>query len=187
LKSKLLVHLKNGEQISIKHISPHHATVRHRFWIELSLAQRGIINTTGEIDYHVDETEAKIADFLHYQRGIWLLAFNQHEEVIGEVDIIIRPLERIKHIGQLSIGTLPAYQRQGMATLLLELAIVCAHKKGLRRLELSVFANNHPARALYKKFGFSEEGVRKNYLLHQNDCFEDDILMALLLPRSPNY
>ena len=54
-----------------------------------------------------------------------------------------------------------------------------AFRKGLTRIELEVFAANTRAIALYRKFGFVEEG-RKRQARYLDGAYEDAILMALL-------
>jgi putative acetyltransferase len=49
------------------------------------------------------------------------------------------------------------------------------------RIELTVYADNAKAIALYKKFGFEQEGVLRNYSL-RNGRFEDVLTMARFNP-----
>ena len=55
-----------------------------------------------------------------------------------------------------------------------------AEKHGIEKIELQVFASNRPARALYRKFGFRQEGrrVRGRKL---DGKYDDVILMGKLL------
>lgn len=173
--------LKNAQTITIRPIRREDAPKRHEFFVELSLAQQGIVHTLEEIDYHVAESEAHIDYFLKYMRGLWLLAFDAHGTVIGEIDLLIKDLSRVRHGAKLTMGILPTFQRQGLGGALLEYAIEWAKKHKLLRLELTVFAHNKAAIALYTKYGFVIEGVRKNFLRLDDGSFEDDLLMALLL------
>jgi putative acetyltransferase len=47
----------------------------------------------------------------------------------------------------------------------------------IHHIELTVYADNASAIALYKKFGFENEGLLRNYSL-RNGRFEDVITMA---------
>jgi ribosomal protein S18 acetylase RimI-like enzyme len=170
--------LKNGQTVSIRPIKRQDAIERHAFFVALSLAQNGMVHTVDEIDYHVAESEEQINDFIKNQRGLWLIALNHKGEVVGEVDVLINPLKRVCHVGKLTIGILPSHQRLGLGSFLLTHAILWAKKHGLLRLELTVFAHNKAALELYKKHGFVQEGVKKNFLRHDNGSFEDDLLMA---------
>jgi RimJ/RimL family protein N-acetyltransferase len=52
-----------------------------------------------------------------------------------------------------------------------------ADEQGIRRIEVGVEASNDRAIALYKRFGFEQEGIRQGALL-VNNIFLDEILMA---------
>ena len=55
---------------------------------------------------------------------------------------------------------------------------------GLLRMELTVFADNEPAIALYKKFGFELEGTHRAFALRRGE-FADVHFMARLHPNQP--
>jgi RimJ/RimL family protein N-acetyltransferase len=172
--------LKNGEQIHIRSIALSDASLRHKFFYELTLAQVGMVHTVDEIDIHADESYEHISDFLRNKKGLWLIAINQNGDIIGEVDITIKNLIRVRHNGNLTIGVLPQYQNLGLGTALIRLALKWAKAVGLFRVELSVFQSNTAAIRLYEKNGFLVEGVRKKFLrtLGPTEAFIDDILMA---------
>lgn len=63
------------------------------------------------------------------------------------------------HAGEIGMGVDDAHRGQGIGTQLLAALIDMADNwLNLRRLELTVFADNQAALALYRKFGFEEEG-----------------------------
>ena len=62
-----------------------------------------------------------------------------------------------------TIATSPSYQRSGVATTMIVDSIRTLRAGGITRLSLEVAANNEPAQALYRRFGFAPVGVRKNY------------------------
>lgn len=173
--------LKNNIPVTIRPIKRSDASFRHAFFVELSLWQTGMVHTADEIDYHVVESQEKIDDFLKNQRGLWLIALDDNARFIGEVDILVKKLKRVQHVGQLSIGVLKNFNNLGLGSFLMEEAIGWAKREGLLRLELTVFKSNINAQNLYKKYGFNIEGTRQKYLRHKDGRFEDDLLMALLL------
>jgi len=67
--------------------------------------------------------------------------------------------EGFSHVGRLSMGVAKPYRRQGIGRKLLE-AVLAATK--FERVELEVFEHNEAAIALYRKFGFETEGVKRN-------------------------
>jgi ribosomal-protein-alanine N-acetyltransferase len=69
-------------------------------------------------------------------------------------------------------------RRQGLGSKLLDYTCKCCVEKQLERLLLDVRESNESARAFYKKYGFVEDGVRKNFY----DCpKEHAILMSKAL------
>ena len=62
------------------------------------------------------------------------------------------------------------YQSQGYCTQLFEDLIERAHKFEVNALTLEVEVKNEKAIGLYKKFGFKEEGIRKDFYLNSFDA-----------------
>lgn len=69
----------------------------------------------------------------------------------------------------------PAFQRQGLGTLLLSRTLEEMRKRDIRRLFLEVRASNLAAQELYKRFGFVKLGSRKDYY---SKPVEDAIIMG---------
>jgi L-phenylalanine/L-methionine N-acetyltransferase len=55
---------------------------------------------------------------------------------------------------------------------------------GILRIELQVFADNHRAIALYRKFGFEIEGTHRAHAL-RDGVYVDTLTMARLHPDPP--
>ena len=62
-----------------------------------------------------------------------------------------------------TIATNPGFQRSGVATTMIVETIRALRAQGVTRVSLEVAANNEPAQALYRRFGFVPVGVRRNY------------------------
>lgn len=69
----------------------------------------------------------------------------------------------------------PAYRRKGAAARLLLAVEDFSEEKGIGRLMLEVRKSNVAAISLYREYGFSEDGIRKNY--YKNPV-EDAVLMS---------
>uniref|UniRef100_UPI00359F6AE1 GNAT family N-acetyltransferase n=1 Tax=Jeotgalibaca porci TaxID=1868793 RepID=UPI00359F6AE1 len=58
---------------------------------------------------------------------------------------------------------LSSYKRQGIGEKLLQSLVAHGKEKGVENFILEVRISNEPAIALYKKYGFVEIDIRKNY------------------------
>lgn len=76
------------------------------------------------------------------------------------------------HITNMAVH--PEFREKGVGSILLASLIERSKDWGCPSLTLEVRSSNNAAKALYKKFGFLEEGVRKNYY-RDND--EDALIM----------
>jgi len=73
-----------------------------------------------------------------------------------------------------TIGVDPAYRGQSLGELLLLSMFDAAMARGANWLALEVRVSNEPAKALYRKYGFTVHGVRKRYYSDNN---EDALIM----------
>jgi putative acetyltransferase len=89
---------------------------------------------------------------------------------------------RRRHAMSLGLQVRPAWQGRGVGTLLLQSLCDYADKwLGLLRLELEVYTDNHRAQALYRRFGFVDEGVRRCFALRDGE-YVDTLAMGRLNP-----
>jgi len=103
----------------------------------------------------------------------------EQTDVVGWCDIQHVFGHARKHVGVLGIGLLPAFRHRGIGAQLLSAAISTAWSRGLQRIELTVREDNINAKALYERFGFHHEGIKKQSMLVAGrfyDCYS----MALL-------
>ena len=83
-----------------------------------------------------------------------------------------------------SIGVRTEYRGLGLGELLLLAAIEQAIDHELRHVTLEVRVSNHVAQNLYKKYGFTERGLRKGYY---TDNREDALIMTTPLILTETY
>jgi ribosomal protein S18 acetylase RimI-like enzyme len=98
-------------------------------------------------------------------------------EVVGSLHV------RASRFGFGEIGMLVAreWRGRGVGSALVAAAIESARERGLHKLSLSVFPHNTAAIALYRKFGFVEEGRRAKHFRRASGELWDAIEMGLLL------
>ena len=75
-----------------------------------------------------------------------------------------------------TIATHPDFRRQGIGEELLTHALLSAIAEGAVKSLLEVRASNTVAQAMYRRFGYVEDGIRPRYY---NDNHEDALLMSL--------
>jgi len=80
----------------------------------------------------------------------------------------------------LNIAVHPDFRQQGIATALLEEALAEARRKRAEVMVLEVRRTNLPARQLYRKLGFEDRRLRRNYY----GPGEDALVMELVIPYS---
>jgi len=100
-------------------------------------------------------------------------------EVIGWCDVLPKAWPIYAHAGVLGVALLPPFRGQGLGHRLIERTLEAARLLGLSRIELTVRENNRNAIALYEKFGFVTEGLKRN-ALKVDGRYENQVLMALL-------
>ena len=80
-----------------------------------------------------------------------------------------------------NIAVLPEHRRKGIATELLGKVATFSKEKGCERAELEVNVENTPAVELYRKCGYKEEGIRKNFYRKSRYASRDAYTMVLPL------
>jgi ribosomal protein S18 acetylase RimI-like enzyme len=103
-----------------------------------------------------------------------------NEKVVGWCDVFPKDNPRQNHRGSLGMGILPQFRGQGVGSLLLEKVIAQAKKFGLEKIELNVYTTNAAGIALYKKFGFEQEGLIRKYRKLDGQYF-DSLAMGKFL------
>jgi putative acetyltransferase len=100
-------------------------------------------------------------------------------KAIGMI-FLAREENRRSHVGSIGMAVHDAYAGRGAGTALVAAVIDMADNwLQIKRLELSVYADNARAIALYERFGFEREGVHRAYSW-RNGVFVDSISMARL-------
>ncbi len=94
-----------------------------------------------------------------------LLAFALFQSAAGESEL-------------LTIATAPSRRGEGLAGQLIEAAIPALAEEGNTRLLLDVAEDNTPARRLYVRLGFTENGRRKGYYTAGRPAPVDALLMS---------
>jgi RimJ/RimL family protein N-acetyltransferase len=113
--------------------------------------------------------------------AIHVVAVAGHDEVIGWCDLRPKGAAALRHSAVLGMGLVAPYRGQGLGSRMLAATLDAAGQAGLQRAELVVRADNAPAIALYRRFGFELEGTLRDYL-RVDGVSHDALQMARLAP-----
>jgi putative acetyltransferase len=82
-------------------------------------------------------------------------------EVVGVIGLHTSLRPRVNHRAEIGMMVRDDWQGKGVGTAMMQAVIDLADRwLNLTRIELTVFTDNEPAIALYRKFGFEIEGAR---------------------------
>ena len=102
----------------------------------------------------------------------------QGDTVVGWCDITRRKRKVFAHTGSLGMGITKPHRGKGLGSRMMEECITQARANGLEKICLEVYSHNTAGIALYKKFGFAQEGIKIKEVKIDGKYF-DNIVMGL--------
>jgi L-phenylalanine/L-methionine N-acetyltransferase len=138
-------------------------------------------------------TERPARDVGHYRRafrasvtsGRARLVAVEGDRVVGEIGIEREEHPVTRHVATIGMMVAPDRRGAGVGSALLRAAIDWARRSGVEKLELSVYPDNDAARALYRKFGFTEEGRLTGHSKKRTG-YLDEVMMGRWLIEAPS-
>lgn len=101
-------------------------------------------------------------------------------KVVGVIGLHREPWHRRLHAASIGMAVHDAYAGRGVGSALMAAVVELAERWwNIKRLELSVYADNPRAIALYERFGFVREGLFKAYAWRDGE-YVDSLPMARL-------
>lgn len=94
---------------------------------------------------------------------------------VAEAVLSTGHLARTAHVGTLGIGVLRDYWAQGIGRTLMAALEAHAAAWHLERLEFTVLAHNHRARAFYRRLGYVEDGLRVGSVRYESDTLAGNV------------
>ncbi|HHA2010304.1 N-acetyltransferase [Enterobacter quasimori] len=100
------------------------------------------------------------------------------ENIVGDLALQAEASPRRSHVATFGISVAAHAQGRGVGSALMrEMINLCDNWMRIERIELTVFADNPAALALYRKFGFEIEGTGRKFAL-RNGEYVDAYYMA---------
>ena len=131
-----------------------------------------------EIKLTIEQEKEWIYYFLTNENSLLLIAeFNN--EIVGNIDLTGNRRKIMEHTAVIGMGMLKEWRNTGLGTALLKLAIEWAKENSiLELLWLQVYADNELGLGLYRKIGFVENGIMKNFFKQDGKYF-DNLTMTM--------
>ncbi len=169
-----MIKIKSSNEVTIRK-----ATVEDANEIVMLVKQ-----VMGEVSFfpkEPDEFDITAEDEAKYikKTSLFLVA-DMNGRIVGSTTLQRGSTKRTSHVADFGITILKEYSGVKIGTLLMEEVIKWCKENQVEKIELEVFEENTPAIALYKKFGFIEEG-RKNKNIKIKDEYKNTLLMAKFL------
>ncbi len=148
-------------------------------------ALTALVNMPGVIHGTLQRPFQSVADRQRrnesFQAVVQIAAVDDNDRLIGHLSLTGNANPRRAHAAEFGMAVRDDWQGRGVGDALLAAAIAQARDwLGLRRLELTVFADNAAALALYEKHGFQVEGRLRAWALRAGRL-EDVLTMGLLI------
>ncbi len=135
------------------------------------------ITEPDEFPEGVESKVAVIREASRAENGVLLVARQQHA-LVGWAQVVGGGRRRTRHVGRLEMMVDARARGVGVGSALLGAVVSWAEKNAVvHKLSLNVFAHNTRAIALYRKFGFVEEGRREREYHFADGSWRDDVLM----------
>ena len=133
----------------------------------------------GERSISPDQLAKRIEAFRKDPASEWFVA-EEDGKLAGYMMIRGNQLQRTRHSIYLVIGVAEAFRRRGIGRQLFEAMEAWAKERSIRRIELTVIADNTAALSLYQKMGFEIEGTKRDSLLIDGQ-YRDEFYLSKLL------
>lgn len=115
---------------------------------------------------------------LNYSRVFPLLAM-EGDRIVANATLHRKPFGWMRHVGEIRIVVSPDFRKRGLARLLAAEIIECAADAGLVKLTAEMAITQKGAMEVFKRMGFKDEAVLKNYILDAKGKEHDLLVMSL--------
>ncbi|MCC6321317.1 MAG: GNAT family N-acetyltransferase [Phycisphaerales bacterium] len=160
--------------------------------LDRNVAETGEFNvrTVEEREWNIEKMREWVRERLESPGGLAIVAVVPAADgepsdggggtIIGGLGFTTARFERLRHHGHFGIGVHADWRGRGVGEHLVRTLIEWARAhEFIERIDLGVFAENHPARALYRKLGFVDGCIREREFRYGPGRYGDDVQMSL--------
>lgn len=176
--------LKNNLQLTLRRAEPDDAARLLAYLNQMAGESENVTFGPGEFELSVEEERAILQQVAESPTGLYLIA-EVAGEIAGTLTFSTGKRPRLRHFGEFGTSVLRKYWNLGVGSHMLAYLIDWARQTGtIRKINLRVRVDNHPAIHLYEKYGFVHEGrITREFYLHGQ--FVDVYVMGLQLDPPP--
>jgi L-phenylalanine/L-methionine N-acetyltransferase len=167
-------------EISIRPAHPADARSFFELWQEVVAERRFVMS---------DRAHGSVGHYRRTFRSSWTsdnaeLVATDGRQVVGYLSISREEHPVTRHVASIGVFVAPSWRGRGVGTALMREAVRWARGVGVEKLALTVYPDNAAAIALYRRFGFAEEGRLTG---HSKKAvgYRDEIVMGVWLVPPP--
>src|SRR5471030_332200 len=169
--------LKNGQEVLIRQATKNDANKIIECINKISSESDFLTFGNGEFVISIEQEEKFLEDISRQNNAIFIVVEIDFT-IVGTLSFSGGGRPRISHIGETGISILKEYWGNGIGTELIKYLIEWCKQSGvIRKINLEVRDDNFSAIHIYKKLGFTEEGVITRSM-KINGIFYDGLFMG---------
>ncbi|NFO09794.1 GNAT family N-acetyltransferase [Clostridium botulinum] len=174
------VELKNGTQLILRKATVDDANDIIEYLNTVGGESNNLLFGEGEFKLTIDQERAYIENINKDKNSLMLLGVIDNR-IVSVSQISSENRQRIGHNSELAISVIKEYWGNRVGSFVIEQLIKFAKdNKSIKNISLCVKEDNHNAIKLYKRHGFVEVGIHKNFFNINGDYY-DEILMDLYI------
>ncbi|MBZ9687394.1 GNAT family N-acetyltransferase [Clostridium estertheticum] len=169
--------LENGDSVVIREAKVSDANKILEYVNTISSESDFLTFGQGEFIKSVEQEEKHLDNTLRQNNAIYIIA-EIDKKVVGSLNFSAGSRPRIVHTGEFGVSVLKEYWGNRIGTELIKYLIEWSKQSGvIRKINLIVRDDNFSAIHVYKKLGFTQEGIISRNL-QINDRFYDALYMG---------
>jgi RimJ/RimL family protein N-acetyltransferase len=115
---------------------------------------------------------------LNYNRVFPLLAVHEGR-IVANATLHRKPFGWMRHVGEIHIVVSPSFRKRGLARVMFRELIHTAEEAGLEKLIAEMAVTQVGAIEVFRKMGFKDEAIMKDYIRDAKDEVHDLLVMTL--------